>query len=95
MELFRPSEPMKNDGSRFFRFESLREDQDTDSEPSTIVFSGGSAFNSLAHPLRALTRNTLYVLPVTDDGGSTAEIRRVKICDYCANSNSEHLLVFN
>jgi cathepsin L len=41
------------------------------------VFSGGTAFNSLAGHLRQLTTRVAHVLPVSDDGGSTAEIVRV------------------
>ena len=47
------------------------------SEAPLLVFSGGSAFNAMAGPLLKFTTCTTYVLPVTDDGGSTAEIRRV------------------
>ncbi|KAK9787020.1 hypothetical protein WJX73_008755, partial [Symbiochloris irregularis] len=46
-------------------------------EPSLVVFSGGTAFNSIAGSLRALTTKVAHVLPVSDDGGSTAEIVRV------------------
>eukprot|EP00882_Tetradesmus_deserticola_P030187 GHRQ01033874.1.p2 GENE.GHRQ01033874.1~~GHRQ01033874.1.p2 ORF type:complete len:309 (+),score=100.45 GHRQ01033874.1:62-928(+) len=45
--------------------------------PSLVVFSGGTAFNSVAGPLRKLTTHVAHVLPVSDDGGSTAEIVRV------------------
>ncbi|GBF93761.1 hypothetical protein Rsub_06093 [Raphidocelis subcapitata] len=45
--------------------------------PSLVVFSGGTAFNSLAGHLRQLTTRVAHVLPVSDDGGSTAEIVRV------------------
>ena len=45
--------------------------------PSLVVFSGGTAFNSVASRLRRLTTRVAYVLPVSDDGGSTAEIVRV------------------
>eukprot|EP00798_Chlamydomonas_sp_ICE-L_P029140 gene29140-32358_t len=46
-------------------------------EPSLVVFSGGTAFNMVASELRGLTSKVAYVLPVSDDGGSTAEIVRV------------------
>ena len=46
-------------------------------QPSLVVFSGGTAFNSVAGSLRALTTQCAHVLPVSDDGGSTAEIVRV------------------
>ena len=46
-------------------------------EPSLVVFSGGTAFNSVAGHMRQLTTRIAHVLPVSDDGGSTAEIVRV------------------
>lgn len=46
-------------------------------QPSLVVFSGGTAFNSVAAHVRALTTRVTHVLPVSDDGGSTAEIVRV------------------
>jgi len=46
-------------------------------QPSLVVFSGGTAFNSVASHVRALTTKVTHVLPVSDDGGSTAEIVRV------------------
>jgi len=42
-----------------------------------VVFSGGTAFNSVASAFRSLTTHVTHVLPVSDDGGSTAEIVRV------------------
>lgn len=48
-----------------------------DTEPSLVVFSGGTAFNSVASDVKKLTTKVSYVLPVSDDGGSTAEIVRV------------------
>jgi len=45
--------------------------------PNLVVFSGGTAFNSVAEHLSAYTRRVSHVLPVSDDGGSTAEIVRV------------------
>ncbi|EFN50692.1 hypothetical protein CHLNCDRAFT_8355, partial [Chlorella variabilis] len=45
--------------------------------PSLVVFSGGTAFNSVAGHMRQLTTRIAHVLPVSDDGGSTAEIVRV------------------
>lgn len=41
------------------------------------VFSGGSAFNPVSTFLAKLTQKVSYVLPMSDDGGSTAEIMRV------------------
>eukprot|EP00887_Chlorella_sp_A99_P006601 scaffold3.g6601.t1 len=46
-------------------------------QPSLVVFSGGTAFNSVAGHVRTLTTRVAHVLPVSDDGGSTAEIVRV------------------
>ena len=46
-------------------------------EPGIVVFSGGTAFNSVAGHFPALTTRVTHVLPVSDDGGSTAEIVRV------------------
>ncbi|KAK9826457.1 hypothetical protein WJX81_000313 [Elliptochloris bilobata] len=45
--------------------------------PPLVVFSGGTAFNSVAGHLRTFTTRVTHVLPVSDDGGSTAEIVRV------------------
>ncbi|KAF9672437.1 hypothetical protein SADUNF_Sadunf11G0041600 [Salix dunnii] len=47
------------------------------SQPSLLVFSGGTAFNGVAEELKKLTTRVAHVLPVSDDGGSTAEIVRV------------------
>lgn len=46
-------------------------------KPSLVVFSGGTAFNSVAEHLSNYTTRVSHVLPVSDDGGSTAEIVRV------------------
>lgn len=46
-----------------------------------LVFScvvlGGTAFNGVVEELKKLTTRVAHVLPVSDDGGSTAEIVRV------------------
>ncbi|XVF27511.1 hypothetical protein REPUB_Repub14bG0113900 [Reevesia pubescens] len=47
------------------------------SQPSLLVFSGGTAFNGVVEQLKKLTVCVAHVLPVSDDGGSTAEIVRV------------------
>ncbi|KAF8413767.1 hypothetical protein HHK36_001760 [Tetracentron sinense] len=47
------------------------------SQPSLLVFSGGTAFNGVVEELKNLTTRVAHVLPVSDDGGSTAEIVRV------------------
>jgi len=44
---------------------------------SLLIVSGGTAFNDAAATLRTHTARVSYVLPVSDDGGSTAEIVRV------------------
>nr|XP_043622663.1 uncharacterized protein YNL011C [Erigeron canadensis] len=46
-------------------------------QPSILVFSGGTAFNGVVEELKKLTTSVAHVLPVSDDGGSTAEIVRV------------------
>ncbi|KAL7592632.1 hypothetical protein Lser_V15G32355 [Lactuca serriola] len=46
-------------------------------QPSILVFSGGTAFNGVVEELKKLTTRVAHVLPVSDDGGSTAEIVRV------------------
>eukprot|EP00898_Chlorokybus_atmophyticus_P005208 jgi/Chlat1/5689/Chrsp38S05522 len=46
-------------------------------EPALVVFSGGTAFNGVAEELMHYTTRVAHVLPVSDDGGSTAEIVRV------------------
>lgn len=43
------------------------------SKPSFLVISGGSGGNSIC----AAFENACYVLPVSDDGGSSSEIIRV------------------
>ncbi|KAL3820317.1 hypothetical protein ACJIZ3_006222 [Penstemon smallii] len=49
----------------------------TPNQPSLLVFSGGTAFNGVVEELKKLTTRVAHVLPVSDDGGSTAEIVRV------------------
>lgn len=39
--------------------------------------AGGTAFNGVVEELKKLTVRVAHVLPVSDDGGSTAEIVRV------------------
>ncbi|KAM3748332.1 hypothetical protein ACB098_05G100500 [Castanea mollissima] len=46
-------------------------------QPSLLVFSGGTAFNGVVEELKNFTTRVAHVLPVSDDGGSTAEIVRV------------------
>lgn len=42
-----------------------------------MVAKGGTAFNGVVEELKQLTTRVAHVLPVSDDGGSTAEIVRV------------------
>jgi 2-phospho-L-lactate transferase/gluconeogenesis factor (CofD/UPF0052 family) len=42
-----------------------------------VVFKGGTAFNSLLESFRSHFPKTSYVVPVSDDGGSSREICRV------------------
>ena len=46
-------------------------------EPRIVAFTGGSGFDSLARPLTELCPHTAFVLPVSDDGGSTRQIVNV------------------
>ncbi|RYR36150.1 hypothetical protein Ahy_A10g051181 isoform A [Arachis hypogaea] len=46
-------------------------------QPALLVFSGGTAFNGVVEDLKTFTTRVAHVLPVSDDGGSTAEIVRV------------------
>ena len=49
----------------------------TSAQPSLVIFTGGSAFNPTAYSLRQLGhRNVDYIVPTTDDGGSSLEILR-------------------
>ncbi|KAL0021300.1 hypothetical protein WJX77_000853 [Trebouxia sp. C0004] len=57
--------------------EEADEDMQAPHQPALLVFSGGTAFNSVAGSLRNFTTRVAHVLPVSDDGGSTAEIVRV------------------
>jgi len=42
-----------------------------------VVISGGTASNSLVNLFQSLSPNITYILPVSDNGGSTSEILRV------------------
>ena len=46
-------------------------------EPALVAFTGGTAFNGIIDELLDLTSRVTHVIPVSDDGGSTAEIVRV------------------
>ncbi|KAG5993174.1 hypothetical protein E4U54_003461 [Claviceps lovelessii] len=62
---------------------SIAASPSTTTNPRTgiVVFSGGSAANSLVdvfEHLRGANKTTLsYVIPISDNGGSTSEIIRV------------------
>lgn len=58
-------------------FSSLPSTPKPSQQPSLLVFSGGTAFNGVAEELTKVTTRVAHVLPVSDDGGSTAEIVRV------------------
>jgi 2-phospho-L-lactate transferase/gluconeogenesis factor (CofD/UPF0052 family) len=45
--------------------------------PELVTFTGGTGFNSVCAELKRYTTRVAHVLPVSDDGGSTAEIVRV------------------
>lgn len=47
------------------------------SKPSLVVLSGGSAGNSLVEAFVNLASSILFVLPVSDNGGSSSELIRV------------------
>ncbi|XP_068664451.1 uncharacterized protein YNL011C isoform X2 [Aristolochia californica] len=62
-------------------------------QPSMLVFSGGTAFNGVVEELKKLTTQVAHVLPVSDDGGSTAEIVRVlAVHDGRTSVEGEHSL---
>lgn len=46
-------------------------------DTALVAFSGGTAFNGVVKSLKQWTHTVAHVLPVSDDGGSTAEIVRV------------------
>lgn len=50
---------------------------DVPMNPHLVVFKGGTAFNSLIEAYRRAFPKTSYVVPVSDDGGSSREICRV------------------
>ncbi|KAI7907005.1 uncharacterized protein BX663DRAFT_494478 [Cokeromyces recurvatus] len=47
------------------------------SEPSFVVFSGGSACNHIVNAFQAITPSVCYALGISDNGGSTSELLRV------------------
>ncbi|KAM5578714.1 hypothetical protein ABKV19_008830 [Rosa sericea] len=64
-------------------------------QPSLLAFFGGTAFNGVVKDLKTFTTRFPQVLPVSDDGGSTAEIVRVLggpvVGDVHVRSRSKHL----
>lgn len=50
-----------------------------------LIKTGGTAFNGVVEEVKKLTTRVAHVLPVSDDGGSTAEIVRVlgKLINRC------------
>ncbi|KAJ6830710.1 uncharacterized protein M6B38_351105 [Iris pallida] len=56
---------------------SIHNPNPNSTQPSLLVFSGGTAFNGVVEELKKVTTRVAHVLPVSDDGGSTAEIVRV------------------
>lgn len=38
------------------------------------IFTGGSAWNTFVNMTNNITNDLLYIIPVSDDGGSTSEI---------------------
>ncbi|KAI8609189.1 hypothetical protein BC830DRAFT_1071229 [Chytriomyces sp. MP71] len=65
-----PAQDLREDGSR-------PSQTGIASVPSLVVFSGGSAANAIVSMLKSITHNVAYVMPVSDDGGSTSEIVKV------------------
>lgn len=47
------------------------------SHPQLVVFSGGTGGNAIVSAIQAISNKVTYVLPVSDNGGSTSEILRV------------------
>jgi 2-phospho-L-lactate transferase/gluconeogenesis factor (CofD/UPF0052 family) len=46
-------------------------------EPRFTVISGGTAWNNLIDPFKAHTDNVSYIMPISDNGGSTRKILNV------------------
>ncbi|KAI3946630.1 hypothetical protein MKW92_036372 [Papaver armeniacum] len=78
--LFRFS-PSSSQISRSLLSMSMANPQESSSknqiQPSLLIFSGGTACNGVVEEMKKLTTRVVHVLPVSDDGGSTAEIVRV------------------
>lgn len=46
-------------------------------KPNLVIFSGGTAYNAMVQATSRWTDSVAYIMPVSDDGGSTAEVLRV------------------
>lgn len=66
-----------NDNSIVIIYDVNVTEWNQDETSSLVVFSGGTAFNSISSSLHKYTPHVAHILPVSDDGGSTAEIVRV------------------
>ena len=49
----------------------------TPTKPKIVVFSGGTGGNAIVPAIQAISHNVTYILPISDNGGSTSEILRV------------------
>ena len=67
----------KRSGSGTREAAAVQKAGDGDAEPRLVCFTGGTAFNGVVQELMTLTSRVTHVIPVSDDGGSTAEIVRV------------------
>ncbi|GJR70923.1 UBP1-associated protein 2C-like protein [Tanacetum coccineum] len=59
-----------------------------------LTSKGGTAFNGVVEELKKLTTSVAHVLPVSDDGGSTAEIVRVLAVRSIADTDPSHRKLF-
>ncbi|XP_073297389.1 uncharacterized protein YNL011C isoform X2 [Primulina huaijiensis] len=69
--------PFRTDSNHFPCSSASAAPNGVSNQPSLLVFSGGTAFNGVVEELKKLTTRVAHVLPVSDDGGSTAEVVRV------------------
>ncbi|XP_077252199.1 maternal effect embryo arrest 18 [Tasmannia lanceolata] len=74
---FKPSLNLRSHNSSMAARAHSSPNPNPNQPPSLLVFSGGTAFNGVVEELKKLTTRVAHVLPVSDDGGSTAEIVRV------------------
>lgn len=52
-------------------------ESDTPFQPRIVIISGGTASNSLVNTFSSLSPHISYLLPISDNGGSTSELMRV------------------